>query len=133
MIATHEDLPRIVEMMRAFQRAENLPYAFDQQSAEATISGLIDADHGAVFATDKGFICGLIFPAPTNGEWLIAAELFWWAGDGKGAALAKAFRNWAIQTGANEVRFSCTETNARVQQHLAKTMTAIERVYTEIT
>ena len=65
---------------------------------------LINEDEGCIFVTDKGMIGGHIAPLPWDATFRVANEVFWWAEDGRGADLVRAYEEWA--TKADEVRMA---------------------------
>lgn len=120
----------LIEMMREFHE-EHLPYPFCPETAEETCRAFMEV--GQIFQADKGFLMAVAQTAPTNADWLIAAEVFWWSRDGSGGALWRQFRKWAGEIGANEVRASCPVSAARVGKFWENTgMTNCEAVYSEV-
>lgn len=103
MIATHDDIPRLIEMGRRFHAASGLAMGFDPQAVEGFLTGLIE--RGAVFATARGAIGGMAISPYCDPQWKIAVELFWWA-EGDGLRLLRAFEGWAREIGADEVRMT---------------------------
>lgn len=129
--ATSRDIPAVLAMMRRFHEREALPYDFDAGAAEDTLQNLVDGT-GCLLVTPGGFMAGVLFTAPTNSDWLIAAELFWYAEDGSGARLMAWFRKWAVEAGVQEIRLSCPAHNVRVQNFYAQRGTLCETVYSEV-
>lgn len=68
------------------------------------LAGMIDNPNAVVLMTDYGLIGGVLAPAYTNKNWIMAVELFWWAERG-GIALLRAFEDWAAPL-AQEVRMT---------------------------
>ncbi|WP_339112896.1 hypothetical protein [Thioclava sp. GXIMD2076] len=104
-VADARDVPRIVDMIEALREAVSGPVPVDRNWTIRTVSGLIRDPAGCVFVTDGGFIAGLmqptvISPAP------IAKEVGWWAGDGSGLRLLRAFEAWALEQGAQTIQLS---------------------------
>ena len=54
---------------------------------------------GCLFVSERGMIGGFAWPCPWS-DYTIAMEAFWWAEDGHGAALRRAFETWAETRGA---------------------------------
>lgn len=100
MIATEADLPRIVEMGRAFHSYSPWSdYAFDEAGCADYARGIMQA--GVIILSDTGMIGGLVHKVPFVGL-TVAAELFWW-GDG---SLKIRFEDWARVQGAQAIQFS---------------------------
>lgn len=102
--ATIDDLPALIEMGRKFHAAANLPFPAKRGAVDAALRQMIE--QGVIIMSDRGAIGGMLSRAWINPEWVFAAEFFWWAEDGKGRALLRAFEEWARQSGANEVRMT---------------------------
>lgn len=92
--ATYEDLPRVLEMAKAFYAAS--PYknaGMDEHETTEVLRACID--FGCLYMTDSGFIAGLPVPLFVNSKVNIATEIAWWAPEGGGKALLDAFESWA--------------------------------------
>lgn len=59
-------------------------------------------EHGAVFLSAGGMCGGVVMPHPTGGG-LRATEMMWFARDGMGVKLLRAWLAWAREAGACEV------------------------------
>lgn len=129
-IATAGDIPRLREMGRAFHDLAQPEWPWSDAGFDTTIGQCID--NGFVAMTDGGFIAGIIAPMPLSPEWIIAHELLWFANDGKGAKLAQAFRDWALNHRVDEIRWSCRSSNLRVKRFYEKFSTPCEAVYSEV-
>ncbi len=105
--ATVDDVPFLVEMGHKFHAAAQLPFPAEQGAVETAIRQMIE--QGVVFVTERGAIGGMLSRAWINPAWVYAAEFFWWAEDGKGRALLRAFEEWARDNGANEIRMSALD------------------------
>lgn len=121
-----EQMPRLIEMGRAFHGSVAPRWPFDEAAFTATLEWV--AGNGFLAATNRGFIAGVIAPNPLCPEWLIAKEFLWWAEAG-GLRLARMFREWAAEQGAAEIQWSCPE--GRSSNLIGKWATATERVYSE--
>lgn len=89
--ATVDDVPRLLEMGRAFSAKARLVehVGYDPASMEATFRAMIENGH-PVFVSDTGAIGALCLPHPFNGEHIAASELFWWSEGRDGLALLGA-------------------------------------------
>lgn len=99
------DVLRIVAMVEALREAVNGPLAVDRAWTAKTITGLLASPDGFVAVSECGFIAGalrqtFISPAP------VAAEMGWFANDGSGLRLLRAFEAWASERGAELVQLS---------------------------
>jgi GNAT superfamily N-acetyltransferase len=103
-LATHDDLPRIVELgaqFLSYSPYRDIPLDPD---AFAEFAGRL-IDGGAIFLSEDGFIGGLLNPLYFNPAIVYAVELFWWAGK-TGTQLREAFEAWARDQGAQGVQFT---------------------------
>ena len=131
--AKQSDIPMIVALWEDFHAEANPPYSFDKPSAYAFVGGMIESKDAIVLVSSRGVICGFVTPNPVNFEWKMAMELYWWAEDGKGGELMKAFKKQARDMGADEIRISCRASTPKVGNHLERTGFALdEQVYTRI-
>jgi GNAT superfamily N-acetyltransferase len=103
--ATAEDIPALLTMTEAFHAASQLPCAFNRDAMAGVLARMIDADEATVLMTDRGLIGGMLNPAYCDPSWVYAVEMFWWS-QGDGMALLRAFEEWALHAGANEVRMT---------------------------
>jgi len=103
--AQKEDIPRLVEMLRAFHAASNQSAGYDDKAIAALISTMIDADTACILTSDAGLIGGMLNPAYCDPRWIMAVEMFWWA-KGDGMTLLRGFEQWAGINGANEIRMT---------------------------
>lgn len=108
--ATEVDIPALVTMGAAFHAASSLPFDYDADATAAFLTGIVPA--GGCFISPHGMIGGVLAPAYTQPQWLMAVELFWWA-ERDGLALLRAFEGWARENGANEVRMTSLHSLAR--------------------
>lgn len=128
--ATVEDVPRILDMMERFHASEACAWPWDRQGAEDFLLAVLGAHFVAL--TDRGFIVGVIQRHPLSPAWVYAAELFWWSEDGSGVRLMRAFQDWAVASGAKEIRYSCPEHNEPVKKFFARQAAPIEAVFSEV-
>lgn len=112
-------------MARAFHDHNRPPWPFDADDMRATLE--VIAETGFLKVTGKGFIAGFIQELPISRKWVIASEFLWW----RDADLIRAFRKWAIENGANEIRYSCPY-GARVEGFYSKISAPCEAVYSEV-
>jgi GNAT superfamily N-acetyltransferase len=108
--ATHEDIPRVVEMGRRFHNAAELYdiAPFDAGSVTDMVSTLIDNPMGGLFVAEGeggliGMTGGLLYPFYFNGDHLTGQEIFWWVEPehrGVGSQLFDALEAWAKEAGA---------------------------------
>lgn len=98
------DIPGLVDRLKRFHANSHYggTVPFDANSAAATLADLIDWENGVVLLHDHGAIAGLILPFFFNSAKSQAIELFWHA-DRDGAALLRAFEDWAALKGADAV------------------------------
>lgn len=101
--ATTSDFDRLVELARrehAKSRLSDKP--FDALLVQHTFGEFITGMGKTLLMTDGGFIMGLVQPVLFNRS-CNAYEVAWYAEDGKGMELLKAFVRWAKRMRANEV------------------------------
>lgn len=107
--ATHDDIPRLVEMGAAFHDASGQPFSYNEDATELLLKSMIDLPTATVIRSDNGLIGGMLNPAYCDPSWIMAVELFWWATDKQGVKLLSAFEEWAKSQGAHEVRMTTLE------------------------
>lgn len=129
--ATRNDVPDLVKLGRSFV------LAIGEEPHDASLAnymrGLID--HGVVFRSDKGMIGGIIVSPPWNKRRLLAQEMFWWAEDGQGLALMRAFEAWAEEQGIarRDVVFSAIGPEGRADKIIKRRGYAqVERSYRRV-
>ena len=103
--ATADDVLRIVDMVEALRLAVGGPVPVDRAWTARTVAGLLASPDGAVWASDNGFIAGvltqtIISPAP------LVQELGWYATDGSGLRLLRRLEAWAQDRGAALIQLS---------------------------
>lgn len=99
------DVLTIVGMIESLREAVDGPVPVDRSHTAATVARLIASPDGVVFVSGVGFIAGalvqtVINPAP------LAQELGWFATDGSGLRLLRAFERWAVERGARWINLS---------------------------
>lgn len=128
--ATVADIPDLLPMGRKFHSLVSPKWELSEGGLSAVLSALMTT--GYVARTEGGFIAGVIQPNPIAVNWLVASEFLWWAEDGHGIELQDSFRRWAVECGANEIRWSCPPGNKRVRRHYARHAAETEIIYSEI-
>ncbi len=110
-IAEERDIPRIVEMGRAFHEASAYrDFGFDEKTFGNCARKLMQDFTGILLVdgqTPQGMIGGIAYPMYFNARHWAAQELFWWvepAHRGRGKALLKAFEDWARGCGAHSIQ-----------------------------
>lgn len=101
--AVFEDIPRLVElaaMEHAMSRFASAP--FNEQVASHAFAQAVRAMHMVVFFSGGGYLAGMVQPMLFHRGWN-AYELAWFAQDGSGMALLRAFKDWASSMRAQEV------------------------------
>lgn len=104
-LAVGADIPGIIDMVEALRAEIAGPIAVDRAWTGAQLARLIGADDGAVWVTPSGFLAAEIAPSmisPTR----VAHEHGWWAQDGQGMRLLRAYLEWAKTKGAEIVHLS---------------------------
>ncbi len=104
--ATADDIPKLVEMGRSFNKAS--PYSvigFDDEAVGALFYRMIKSDEAAILVrNDLNGCVGLILsPFFFFPEKYVCNELFWWVSPeyrGQGARLIKHAEKWALSKGA---------------------------------
>jgi len=112
--ATHEDVPWLLQELRAFAGWNGLRLFGDEAHAEALVGQLIETQFVAIATRGDnrlGLIAGVINPHPFNPDLDMATELWWWVtpdarGSSAGARLLDAFDQWADESGADLVSFT---------------------------
>lgn len=90
-----DDLPALVEMARAEHASSRMAHLpFDAFKVQHSFGEFITGMTTAVFISTGGFIMGMVQPLLFNRFWN-AYEMAWFANDGSGMALLKAFAKWA--------------------------------------
>ena len=88
--ATAADVMRIVDMVEALRLAVGGPIVVDRAHTARTVAALLSSPDGAVWVSDAGFLAAsiqrsVISPVP------MAVEHGWWASDGSGLRLLRAY------------------------------------------
>ena len=103
--ATASDVLPIVGMIERLRAAVDGPIPVDRAHTAAVVAALISDPDALVLVSGAGFIAGRLTPTIINPA-LIASELGWWAADGSGLRLLRAFERWAAERGATLVQLS---------------------------
>ena len=114
---------RAVKMARDFHSHNNPPWPFLAEDMRQTLSAM---DYLKV--SETGFIAGVLQPLPISREWIVASEFLWW----RDPHLIRGFRRWAMQQGANEIRYSCPH-GSPVEGFYKTISRPSEVVYSELT
>ena len=101
--ATGSDVLPIVDMIERLRAAVDGPIPVDRAHTAAVVAGLIADPDALVLVSGAGFIAGRLTPTIINPA-PIAQELGWWAADGSGLRLLRAFERWAAERGATLVQ-----------------------------
>ena len=119
--ARHEDMPRLVEMGRAFLAETALAdfTEIDDDSFSRTLTGMIDGDRAVLIVAEEsqiiGLIGGLVYPFYFNTNHLTGQEMFWWVEPayrkGAGRQLFKALETWAREMGAKTLTVMALDSN----------------------
>lgn len=104
-LAGAADILPIVDMIEALRAAVAGPVPVDRAWTARTLAHLIASPDGAVWVSGAGFIAGSLQPTVISPA-LIAMEHGWWASDGSGLRLLRAFEAWAQARGAVLVQLS---------------------------
>lgn len=108
--ATHDDIPRLVQMGERFLNAEYASHACAYALAK-TLDDMVTSDSTLLLVAchDEeviGVIGVLLFSHPFTGE-LVASETFWWVEPerrGHGVKLMKCAEAWARGRGAKKMQ-----------------------------
>lgn len=104
-LADAGDVLRIVDMIEDLRAAVGGPIAVDRAWTAQTVAGLIASPEGAVWVSAGGFLAGSLRPTIINPS-PVACEHGWWASDGSGLRLLRAFETWARMRGASLIQLS---------------------------
>lgn len=104
-VAEHADVLRVVDMVGSLRAAVGGPVPVDRTHTAATLARLIGSSDGCVWVTEGGFLAAsiqrsVINPAP------MACEHGWYASDGSGLRLLRAYETWALGKGATFITLS---------------------------
>lgn len=103
--ATAADILAVVDMVGALREAVGGPVSVDRAHTAQTLAALVASHDGAVWVSANGFLAAslqrsVINPAP------MAVEHGWWASDGSGLRLLRAYERWARDKGAAFITLS---------------------------
>ncbi len=99
--ATEADFPMMVELGARFHAASDEGGEFCPRVFTDFLRLLLS--DGCIFVSERGMIGGLVSPSPWAKDHLIAMEAFWWAEDGRGMSLVRAYEAWAKSVGAGSI------------------------------
>ncbi len=126
--ATVEDIPRIVDMGRAFHSYSPWRHVpFDPHATGDFAASIIR--NGVIFLTEDGMCGGCITPFYFSPDYKLGVEMFWWAPK-HGRELRKAFEAWAQENGATAVQFSALSDNRSEAVNAVYTRAGFERAET---
>lgn len=91
-------------MAKRFHAAKEPRMPFNERAMGQTFRSYME--HGVVFITGGGFLMGVDAPSVSNADYRTAFEVLWWAEDGSGRELRKAFEWWGKSMGCADVEFS---------------------------
>lgn len=128
--AREADLPSIVKMGRRFHEALTEPWPWRADDVEAFMRRAMQ--NGYLTVSKGGFLAGFMVPYPACEDWMVAYEVMWWAEDKSGAHHARAFRQWAKDMGANEVKWCAPVGNDRLARVYERTARADFTTYSEV-
>lgn len=117
--ATGADLPMIVDLARREHAASvwAARAAFSPQAVEQTVSEFVFTPGRTALVSDAGYLLGLVQPMGFSSV-LAALEFAWYAEDGKGLDLLKAFDAWGQRMGAQTIvvhdYFSASDEQSRL-------------------
>lgn len=103
--AAGSDVLSIVDMIERLRAAVDGPIPVDRAHTASVVAGLIADPDALVLVSGAGFIAGRLTPTIINPA-PIASEMGWWAADGSGLRLLRAFERWAAERGALLVQLS---------------------------
>lgn len=98
-LAGANDILPIVDMIEDLRAAVCGPVPVDRSWTAGILAKLIASPDAAVWVSGGGFIAGSLQPTVISPA-LIAMEHGWWASDGSGLRLLRAFETWAQERGA---------------------------------
>lgn len=92
---------------------------FDEEHATRTCVSFLSEVNKTAFISGGGYIAGIVQPINFNPA-LAAIEVLWFAEDGSGMALLRAFRQWAERMGAVKLVLHDHISGGRLADVLAK-------------
>jgi hypothetical protein len=104
-IATGADIPRITDMVALLTAAVQGPVPVDRAWTGRCLAGFIAGRDSCVWVTRQGFLAASVVPSVINPA-PMAIEHGWYAADGQGVALLRAYEAWAKGRGALIVQLS---------------------------
>lgn len=104
-LATPDDILSIVGMVERLRAAVGGPVPVDRAWTARTLAGLVASPDGAVWVSGGGFLAATLTQTVISPR-RIAQECGWWAGDGSGLRLLRAYEAWARERGAALIQLS---------------------------
>lgn len=104
-LATADDIPRITGMVERLTEAVRGPLTVDRAATGATLAALIASPDGSVWVTGGGFLAAALTRTTISPQ-PVAMELGWYASDGSGLRLLRAYEQWARRRGAAAIHLS---------------------------
>lgn len=98
-LAGAADVLRIVDMVEGLRAAVDGPVLVDRAHTAKMLAALIESPDGAVWVTQGGFLAASVQPSVVSPA-PMAIEHGWWASDGSGLRLLRAYERWAREKGA---------------------------------
>lgn len=113
-----EDLDWLVQVTQQFNDTYyKIPLNLNK--TRRTLWSLIVEDYGVGFRTDNGAIIGTIEEDPFR-DYVVLQERGWFSTDRSGIQLLRAFTDYGVELGVNEIRMCTLEANAGVQRILSR-------------
>lgn len=104
--ATLEDLENMLFLAQEFHEMSGMPGDFNTAHALQFGAAAIENEDCAVIVSPGGMLIGSIITPMFDPNWRIAVELIWYAEDKNGLRLLRAFKDWALDMDADEIRLS---------------------------
>jgi hypothetical protein len=114
----------LVAMAREYHAHMGAAWPLDEAAFLAVVEAAPYFD-----STSDGFLVGTIATHPLSPGWVVAHEVMWWA-KGSGGTLARRFRRWAKENGAQEILWECPP-GARAEKFYKRTGRQVGAVYSE--
>ena len=115
-----DDVRKIVDLLREFHSQADQPQEFNDDDAHKFIRSMVFSPSAIMMVSDNGMICGMIVPSPINSAWRYLMEFYWYAKDGSGQKLLRAFEGAGEEMGVNEIRVSHRDSTSKVGRYLMK-------------
>ena len=119
------DKTKLLAMANEYHAHIGAPWPLD---GDAFLSVIGSAPYFDV--TSDGFLVATIMRHPLSPNWIVAQEVLWWA-KGSGGALARRFKRWARENGANEILWGCPP-GARAERFYQRKGRQVDAIYSEV-